>query len=182
MQFEGGIDDGVERGKMMNRYVFPIFSTEKEIQGFSGRDLKYTNKTLPKQRPKWKHLGSASKWVYPTFLNNDIIKKDGEVILVEGIGDILSLWDGGVKNVLVVFGVGTSRSIFNYLIKINPKKIMISLDDDSGGSFAGNKASKKLEKRLLKYFDSYKIIIHPPNKKDFGEMTKEDILKWKNHA
>ena len=72
--FLSGVDDGVEGGKMYNRYVFPIFDFNSNIIGFSGRKLEKNSK-----RPKWIHYGSKSKWIYPAFLNEADIKEKKEV-------------------------------------------------------------------------------------------------------
>ena len=69
-ELHGGLDNGIERGKMQGRYVFPIFdTTKKTILGFAGRD------TTNKSKIKWKLIGKKSSWAYPFFLNKqDIIK------------------------------------------------------------------------------------------------------------
>ena len=171
--FEGGVDNGVERGRMRGRYVFPIFNSRKDIVGFSGR---YLNE-IPKNSKifKWKHLGSVSDWVYPAFFNKKILKEKKEVILVEGIGDMISLWNAGITNVLVTFGLNIQAGLLSYLIKIYSKKITIALDGDE----RGKEGALKIRLALLDYFDKEKIsITHPLDGKDFGDMTKEEIQNW----
>ena len=41
-----------------------------------------------------------------------------------------------------------------------------------------NAAEKGYEK-LTKFFDRNQVVINLPSKKDFGEMTREEILQWK---
>ena len=172
-QFEGGV---AQAGKMDDRYIFPIFNNRKQIVGVSGRCIKDTRSNL---RPKWKHVGQIHEWVYPAFLNIDFIKKERAVILVESIGDMLSLWDAGIKNVIVIFGLNVSKGVLNFLLKIDPKHIILSLNNDSGGNSAGNNAAQKNYKKMLKYFDKEQIEIHLPTKNDFGEMSHEEIENWK---
>jgi hypothetical protein len=64
-------------------------------------------------------------------------------------------------------------------LKIDPKKIYISLNNDSDKNNAGNIGAEKIQARLKRYFDEKQIKISLPNKKDFGEMNKEEILQWK---
>ena len=168
-EFKGGI---AKAGKMKNRYVFPIFNSTNII-GFSGRDI--TNKS----KIKWKHIGEKNDFLYPLFLNSKIIEEQKEVVLIESIGDMLSLWQAGIKNTLVTFGTNLSLSILNYCLKIDPKKIYISLNNDSDKNNAGNIGAEKIHARLKRYFDEKQIKISLPNKKDFGEMNKEEILQWK---
>jgi hypothetical protein len=171
-QFKGGI---AKAGKMKNRYVFPIFDINNNIIGFSGRDITNLSKI------KWKHLGEKNDFLYPLFLNKNIIEDIKEVILVESIGDMLSLYQAGIKNVLVTFGTNLSLSILNYCLKIDVKKIYISLNNDSNKNNAGNIAAEKTYARLKRYFDDKQLRISLPTKKDFGEMNKEEILQWKTN-
>ena len=157
--FEGGV---AENGKMKNRYVFPIFNNKKEIVGFSGRDISNKSKI------KWKHLGDKANWCYPAFVNLEDIKNQGEVFLIESIGDCLSLWDAGIKNTIVTFGLEISISILNLLLKIDPKKIYISFNNDIEKNNAGNLAASKAENKLLRYFDQKQIQIKLPTKKEGG--------------
>jgi len=170
-EFKGGI---AKMGKMKNRYVFPIFNLNNNIIGFSGRDISNLSKI------KWKHLGEKTEFIYPLFLNSKIIENQKEVILVESIGDLLSLWQAGIKNVIVTFGVSLSLPILNYLLKIDVKKIYISLNNDSNKNNAGNIASEKIYSKLRRYFDERQLKISLPPKKDFGEMTTQEILDWSN--
>ena len=168
--FKGGL---AKAGKMKNRYVFPIFNNKQEIIGFSGRDI--TNES----KIKWKHLGDKSNWCYPLFLNLQTLKEEKEIFIIESIGDCLSLWDAGIQNTIVTFGLEISTAILNVLLKIDPNKIHISFNNDSNNNNAGNNASEKAVNKLLRYFDKNQITIKLPIKKDFGEMTKEEILQWK---
>jgi len=170
-QFKGGV---AQAGKMKNRYVFPIFNLKNNIIGFSGRDVTNISKI------KWKHLGEKSDFLYPLFLNDMYIKTKKEIILVESIGDMLNLWQNGVKNVLVTFGTSLSLSILNYCLKIDVQKIYISLNDDSKNNSAGNIGANKTKARLKRYFDEKQLIIKFPLKKDFGEMSSQEIQEWIN--
>jgi len=171
-QFKGGVG---KAGKMKNRYVFPIFDIKNNIIGFSGRDITNLSKI------KWKHLGEKNDFVYPLFLNSEAIETQKQVILVESIGDMLSLYQAGIKNILVTFGTSLSLGILNYLLKIDIKKIYISLNNDSNKNNAGNIGAEKTYSRLKRYFDDKQLKIALPTKKDFGEMNKEEILQWKNN-
>lgn len=170
IEFKGGVG---KAGKMKNRYVFPIFDINNNIIGFSGRDITNMSKI------KWKHLGEKNDFLYPLFLNSEIIESKKELILVESIGDMLNLWQAGIKNVLVTFGTSLSLSILNYCLKTDMKKIYISLNNDANKNNAGNIGAEKTYARLKRYFDDHQLKVALPTKKDFGEMSKEEILQWK---
>lgn len=167
-EFKGGIANA---GKMKNRYVFPIFDFDQSIIGFSGRTL--INSTI-----KWKHLGEKKDWVYPLFLNKNFFESK-KIILVESIGDCLALWEAGLKNVIVTFGLSINIGILNFLLRSDFNKIFICFNNDFANNSAGNIAANKAKSKLLRYFDRDQIKIVLPNKKDFGEMTKEEIFQWK---
>lgn len=173
--FEGGL---VKVGKMSDRYVFPIFNYKKELIGVSGRDI--LNKKNS-SRPKWKHIGTKSEWKYPLQINNRAIREEREVILVESIGDLLSLWEAGVEHVIVTFGLDVSVAVINYLLKIDINKIYISFNNDEEANSAGNEAAEKAKRKLLKYFDAPQVEISLPSKKDFGEMSPTEILEWRGN-
>jgi hypothetical protein len=172
-KFKCGVDNGVEGGKMQNRYIFPIFDSDLNIIGLSGRKLEAQSK-----RPKWLHYGSKSKWIYPAFLNEKEIKDKSEVILVESIGDMLSLWENGITNCIVLFGVNLSKPVLFHLIKLKVKKIIIALNND-GHNKAGNKGALKILDLLNYYFTKNNSLIALPPKNDFNEMSKEEISDWK---
>ena len=114
-------------------------------------------------------------------MNVEEIKKQKEVIIIESIGDCLSLHQAGIKNTIVTFGLEVSVSILNFLLKLDPEKIYISFNNDNEKNNAGNNASEKAFNKLLRYFDKKQLQIKLPTKKDFGEMNEEEILKWKNN-
>lgn len=173
-EFGGGL---IKEGRMKDRYVFPIFNSQDHLIGLSGRCVL---KSRSDSRPKWKHLGDKGFWRYPLQLNYNIIRKKEEVFLIESIGDALSMWDANVKNFMVIFGLDVSIPVLNSLIRMDPKKIYIALNNDSENNNAGNAAAEKLEKKLLKYFDFNQIRVSLPDKNDFGEMSKEEIEVWRS--
>ena len=170
--FGGGV---VKRGTMADRYVFPIFNSKKELVGVSGRCILNERNDA---RPKWKHVGRKSLWKYPLQVNFDNIKESGEIILVESIGDMLSMWEADIKNVVVTFGLDVSAELVSLFLKIDPNKIYISFNNDESNNKAGNKAAEKAKLKLNNYFDKHQILISLPDKKDFGEMSTLEIKKW----
>lgn len=163
-------------GKMYQRIIFPIYSLQNQIHGFSGRDIsKY------KDRPKWKHIGIKTKWIYPHHLSAPYISSSKEVILVESIGDVLNLYQNGIYNVLCCFGTMASASVCSYLSAFSINKVVIAFNNDHDKELnAGLEGSIKTFYRLLNVFDYDKIIIHLPFRNDFGDMNSEDLLTWKN--
>jgi len=170
-------------GKMYRRMVFPIYNETKQIIGFSGRKIDEDN-----NYPKWKHIGRKNTWIYPAYVEgnecSEEIDKLRTVILVESIGDAMALYDQGVKNVLVLFGLSASSNIINYLSSKTLDKIYISTNNDiSSSENRGLIAAIKNYLKLAKYFDLDNLTIKlPQNANDFGEMYKSgyNITNWLN--
>lgn len=166
-RFKGGI---VTEGKMKGRYVFPVFNSSRDIIGFTGRDV------TGKSKIKWKHLGNKASWKYPLQENYKIIKEANKVILIESIGDMLALWESGIKYAIVTFGLEIGLEILNQLLRMDVDKITISFNNDANNNNRGNIAAEKAKRRLLKYFDPNQVEIRlPSGYNDFGEMPINKI-------
>ena len=171
-QFDGGV---CESGKMLDRYVFPIYGERGKLVGVSGRDINNDEWT---KRPKWKHIGDKTAWTYPSQVNEEILKELKEVILLESVGDMLALWEHGIRNTLVTFGLDINTAILNKLLRLDPNNVIVSFNNDSEGNNAGNLAAQKAKKKLRKYFDEEQVKISLPSQNDFGEMTAAQISEW----
>ena len=169
-KFSGGL---ASAGKMIHRYVFPIFNSKGEIVGFSGRDV-LTNSS--EDRPKWKIIGKKDSFCFPLSLNSKIIQEKKEIIIVEGIGCVLKLWDCGVKNAVCLFGLNLGASLLKFMLKVDPDKIIIATNNEESGT--GNSAAVELSSELMNYFDAKQVKIILPLKKDFAEMSSDEIKKW----
>jgi len=136
-------------------------------------------------RPKWKHIGKKSQWVYPAYLpmGEELIlhkiENCGEAIIVESIGDALSLFERGHYNILVSFGLEVGPALIGALVQLNPNKIIISFNNDvTQPNNRGLIASLKNYLKLLSYFDHHKLFICLPTANDFGEMDASNFEKW----
>ena len=112
-------------------------------------------------------------------VNNKLLREKREVIVVESIGDMLSLWECGIKNVAVAFGLQIGLGLLNYFLRIDARKIVLAFNNDEDGNSAGNEAAVKNFRRLSRHFDPTQIVIALPTKGDFGEMDTEEIFEWK---
>lgn len=165
------------KGKLSDRYTFPIFDENGRIVGLAGRDM------LGYKEHKWKLIGPKRQWNYPFHFNKEHLEKVKEVILVESIGDMLALWEAGFKNTLVLFGKVLFAGNLKTVLGLNPEKIIIATNndfDDDKGVNHGLIAAQKIKTGLEKFFSVSKLEIRVPQKNDFGEMTKDEILNWYN--
>ena len=169
-EFGGGVD---YQWKLKNRYVFPVYNGLNKIVGLFGRDLTNNPKV-----PKYKILGKKKEFRWPLFLNHEIIQKQQAVIIVESPACILKLWSCGIKNTVCLFGVEISPSLVGLLIRYNLKSITIATNNEPDNEGIGNKAAHKIKDKLLNYFDPGNVKIKLPTKKDFAEMSCEEIYQW----
>lgn len=167
-QFGGGVSMS---GYMRNRYTFPIYDINKNIIGFSGRAL------FDKMLPKWKNKGKTRNWLYPLYLNKSEITTASSVYLVESIGDLLALWEVGIKNVIVLFGVKISKPLLATLVELNIKTIYVSLNNEPDNNSIGNIAAEKICEKLTCFFDDVQVRL--PFDGDFGDMLQnKTIFDW----
>ncbi len=171
--FEFGIDTN---WKLRGRQVFVIKNEDSQILGFDGR----ATWQISGNTPKWKKIGKKNNWIFP-LQSLEFCQKSRTVILVESIGDCLSLYECGIKNVFVTFGLSISSVLMSKIIEINPKRIVIALNNDSDTQ-SGQKAAAKMKSQLSNFFDDNQIKIHLPNNGDFNELLtsegKSAILDW----
>jgi len=169
-------------GNMYRRMVFPIYNEHSQIVGFSGRRVDDNDYA------KWKHIGKKNNWVYPAYIPSDnnidsIITDKKEVFLVESIGDAMALYDQGIKNVLVIFGLSVSASIITYLTGKSLDNIYIAGNNDfNSQDNRGLKASIKNYLKLSSYFDLETICVKnpPTGYNDLGDAHEsgEDLKSW----
>jgi hypothetical protein len=175
-KFKGGLST---RGQMYQRFIFPVYNEYRQIIGFAGRDM--INK---EGRPKWKHIGKKTKWVFP--LHTPALQDEGgwqnkEIILVESVGDLLSIQENTEFKCLVTFGLGISPALINALVALCPKLIILSSNNDtSSEENRGLSAAIKNYLKLLEFFDPDSIKVCLPTENDFGDMNKKDYNTWTN--
>jgi hypothetical protein len=161
--------------KMYQRIVFPISRQDGKIHGFSGRKVVDQDD----KKPKWLHSGRCSDWFYPYYSIKSVrdeIEKKRCVHIVESIGDCLSLYEHGVKNVLVSFGLNISPKFIAKIGGLPIDKIFISFNNDFNSQ--KNRGFEGAIKSIFKICDSVdfkSIYFAPPASNDFGEMSGDDI-------
>jgi hypothetical protein len=170
------------KGKMYQRFVFPVYNEHGQIHGFSGRDMSSKD-----NRPKWKHIGKKKNWIYPANVPASLDKKTVDfseydsIIIVESIGDCLGLMQNSFENVAVSFGLDISSKLCCWMIELGFKKVYIAFNNDNADpeNNRGLQAAIKNYLKLLNYFDKDMLRICLPNKNDFGDMSTEDFIKWR---
>lgn len=158
-------------GKQNNRFVFVIRDEFNEVKGVAGRDI-------IGGRVKWKLMGDKRKWIFPLISLNSI-EKEKEVFLVESIGDMLSLYEIGVTNVIVLFGIDISSRLISFLSTLNLNRIFVSTNNDilkekNWGSLAAEGIKNKLSRIIDE--DTIRIVLPPSG--DWNDMEEQKRIAY----
>lgn len=151
----------------IGRVVFPIRSVSGKILGFNGRAL------TPEKAPKYliKPAGST----FPLFPAN-VKPISGRAILVEGIFDMLNLWDKGLQNAVCCFGVQKVTKEKLILLKVRGiTGIDVLFDNDE----AGVEGTKKVVDLIESLEMTTRTVTLPAGVSDAGELTARQVLKLK---
>lgn len=132
---------------LQNRITFPL-TKNNEIIGFQGRAIDLDEKI--------RYL-TATKELF--IWNIDVIKKNKEINLTEGIIDALTLIQADKENTIALLGTQAITKNTEKIFK-NTEKINFWLDDDNAGKEAEEKYSKIFGNKTtiipLKFKDSIK--------------------------
>jgi len=112
------------------RIIFPIFTPQGRICGFGGRVLdssspKYLNSP---QSPVF----DKGRVLYGLNFSKEAIGKEKAVVLVEGYTDAITLYQGGIRNVVASLGTSLTASQAR-LIKRYADEVFIAYDQDKAG-------------------------------------------------
>ncbi len=150
--------------RFRNRVIFPIQNTAGKVIGFGGRALgddmpKYLNSP---ETPVF----SKKNNLYALNVTKNHINQSDQAILVEGYMDVISLYQGGVKNVSASLGTALTENQ-SKLLKRYTKNIVLSYDADSAGINAAIRGSEILHKEGCKV-----KVLHITDGKDPDDFIK----------
>jgi hypothetical protein len=178
----GGLAPAEQKSKLAGRYVFPVRDTQGRIVGWTGRLVSDAS-----FGPKHKHLVKASKVVFPIHVTGDAIRARRTVVLVESVGDMLSLLTHGVDCVLVLLGLNLNSRILGFLVAVNVQRVIISTNNDTIGrpesKSAGNKAADKIRDKLVPFVGEDKVVIRlPTTAKDWNAAEVTEIEAFRHEV
>lgn len=157
----------------IGRVVIPIRSAANKIVAFVGRHM------TKNENPRY--------LIYPVKANLPLFPVfpeaiEGRIILVEGIFDMLNLWDKGLTNVMCTFGTSTILGQTSKgperlkLLKIRGVfGVDILFDADEAGQKAAIQIRDKLENELEFDVRNYKLKAGT----DPGDLTAPEVMRLK---
>ena len=147
-------------GRFKNRLIFPIFNFSEKIVGFGGREINGNSK-IKYINSQDSEIFKKSEILFGLKQNQESIRKNKIIILVEGYMDVISLAENDIN--LAVASMGTSLSKTQILKMWNLSNIpYICFDGDE----AGRNSSKIIATKILEFLvpgKSFKFIRLPEN-------------------
>lgn len=162
------------------RAIMPIYDPiEGYLIAFTCRLL--DDSEIEAWRPKWCHALNfaemrkksaersdeerfhASSVLFNLHRAKNHMGDSGTIIIVEGPGDVMRMWEAGLKNTVAVLGTGFSKHHKTLLHKVGCRRILCVLDADE----AGEKGGRAVEKMCKDYFEYVSITLS--GGKDPGE-------------
>ncbi len=145
---EVGILDSDYKTLFKNRVTFPIKNVRGEIIGFVGRAIKedlvkYLNTPDTVIFKKGKSLFNLER-AYKD------IRSENNVLIVEGVFDVIAAYRAGIKNVVCSLGVSLTKEHLESL-KGYTKNVTICYDGDSAGVNATIRAFKLCKNNGIKF-------------------------------
>ena len=165
------------------RLMFPIFNPSGKAIAFAGRVLgnektaKYINSSQTK-------VYNKSEVVYGLNFAKNEIRKQGEVILVEGYTDVITLNLHGISNVVASSGTALTAGQMKVLHRYGERIIMI-YDSDSAGQAAMKRGidialAEGMEVKLLELPEGEDpdSFVKQFGKDSFVELRKEEAVDF----
>ena len=136
---KGGEDYDVFRGRVM----FPI-------QDMQGRPVAFGGRTMDGSEPKYLNSSETdffhkSRVLYGLYHAAPQIRRESQLLLVEGYMDVVGLWQHGVKTAVAPLGTAVTPEQIELLWRYHDNPI-VCLDGDN----AGRQAAERLAERALK--------------------------------
>ncbi len=117
-----------------NRIMFPLSDLEGNIVGFSGRiyDNSNENKYI---NTKETDIFKKGELLYNYHIAKKEVRKEKQIIVVEGFMDVIRLSTIGIKNVVATMGTAITKVQANLIRKLS-SNIILMFDGDSAGDKA----------------------------------------------
>ena len=132
--------------RFRGRFIFPIRDRAGRVVGFGGRAL------ADDQQPKYLNtpqspLFDKSHLLYGIDRAAEAIRKQQEVVIVEGYVDALTAHQFGHRNVVATMGTALTEQQVGLVKKLTPR-IVLALDADAAGQMAMLRAVDTLRNAL----------------------------------
>jgi len=126
--------------KFRGRVMFPIHDGQGQVIGFGGRVLDKDMKPKYLNSPETP-LFHKSRHLYNLHRARASMRRDSQVILLEGYMDVIAAAQNGVENVVAVLGTALTSDHMR-LLQRNVKEIVMMFDGDAAGQKAALRSAE----------------------------------------
>lgn len=120
--------------RFRQRLMFPIFNLSNKPIAFGGRALRKGESAKYINSPETQ-LYTKGNVLYGLNSSRDSVRTAGEVFVVEGYFDVISLWQAGIQNVVASSGTAFTAQQARLLARF-AEKVILFFDADSAGQVA----------------------------------------------
>lgn len=170
----------IKNGKAYDNYkgrvIFPIFSRTGKILGFGARTLKSNDKAPKYVNTPENELYVKNKVLYGLYQSRQAIRKQDECFLVEGYTDVISLHQGGIKNVLASSGTSLTEGQLRLISNLS-KNLTILYDGDA----AGIKAALRGLDMALEHSFRVRLVLLPDGEDPDGFMQSNGATAFEEY-
>ena len=165
-------------GRMYDRFrgrlIFPIKDIRGNVIAFSGR-------IIDKKESEAKYINTPETEIYHKreslygiYLAKEAIKKENNVLLVEGEFDMISPYQQSIENVVAVKGSALTKDQLTLLKRLT-SRLTFAFDADKAGAEAIKKAIQEAEQMD---FEMY-VLDWGDESKDPDEMVRNHLVEFK---
>lgn len=161
---EFDVGDCKQEGKMMfERAVCPVYDFDGSYAGVAGR-------TTVGHPDKWIYSFAKGNFLYGLNLAIPTIREKKTIILVEGNGDVLKLFQLGFRNTVAIMGTAFTDQQLVLLEKLGIFDVIIMTDMDEAGRNTAKIIREKCGRRFNLYTPEY-------SGKDPDECPEDELRK-----
>jgi DNA primase len=164
--------------RFRDRLMFPIINPSGRVIGFGGRTLKEED-NIPKYiNSSETPIFQKSHVLYGLFQSKSLIRKQDQVVIVEGYTDVMRLYQSGFGYCVATSGTALTEGQANLLSRYT-KNVLLVYDGDTAGSNAALRGTEILIGAGL----NVEITLLPSSSdpdsfiRDKGKEAMEDLLQ-----
>ncbi|RYU80532.1 DNA primase [Hymenobacter persicinus] len=173
---EQGKDSGRRYDRFRGRVMFPIHNVSGRVIGFGARTLKANDKTAKYLNSPESDIYHKSDVLYGLFQARQAIRSEEVCYLVEGYLDVLSLYQGGIKNVVASSGTSLTESQIRLIARYS-ENVTVLYDGDA----AGIRASLRGIDMLLEGGLNVRVVLFPDGDDPDSYIRKVGDQRFKEH-
>lgn len=172
-------DDGSLSDRFRGRVIFPWHTVSGKVVGFGGRVLDAATKgvAVKYQNSPESIIYSKRRELYGLFQAKQAIVKMGQVYMVEGYTDVISMHQCGIENVVANSGTALTNEQIHLLHRFTDNIVLLYDGDD-----AGIHAAQRGTDMLLAAGMNVKILLLPDGDDPDSFARKHDATEFREYV